>query len=237
MKKEQMSLIFVCLKILKMNEEQIKILVDQAVDKKLVSLIENFSFFVPVGTILAYGRLAPPKGFLACNGASYNKNEYDKLYRIIGYTFGGDISGEFRVPDLRTKFLRGTNELPPLRNQETVRSTEYAIFPERSAREILYPRNGDEGENIGHVIGTYQKDAVREHSHKPLGNIGNFWGIPGNMDTDGIGAFVNDPDNGHRGAADVKTGGIVDAALGVNTSPDSTETRPVNVLVQFIIKY
>ena len=38
-------------------------------------------------------------GFVECNGASLNKNDYDQLYNLFGTTFGGS-GDEFNVPNI-----------------------------------------------------------------------------------------------------------------------------------------
>jgi microcystin-dependent protein len=48
-----------------------------------------------------------PKGYLLCNGRTLNRNAYPKLFKAIQYTHGG--SGDnFRIPDLRERFIVGS---------------------------------------------------------------------------------------------------------------------------------
>lgn len=70
---------------------------------------------VPVGTVISYiVSKTPPKGYLACDGKSYNISDYPKLAETIKnglgtyHYFGGDGTKTFAVPDLRGEFLRGT---------------------------------------------------------------------------------------------------------------------------------
>jgi len=76
------------------------------------------SLKVPVGTVGAYGgdiagaRLAElrDEGWLLCDGQGYPpRDEYVELYGVIGYLFGVDGRENFRVPDLRGVFIRGTD--------------------------------------------------------------------------------------------------------------------------------
>ena len=62
----------------------------------------------PVGSIVAYTVNASPTGWLVCDGTSVSKETYNKLYEVIGNTFGG-IPTElfFNLPDYRGAFLRG----------------------------------------------------------------------------------------------------------------------------------
>lgn len=62
---------------------------------------------VPTGSVIPYCGTSNPAGWFICNGATYNKIIYDKLFSAIGYTFGG--SGEFfAVPDLRGRVVVGS---------------------------------------------------------------------------------------------------------------------------------
>ena len=60
----------------------------------------------PVGEIIATGSLTAPVGFLYCNGASVSTSQYQDLFNVIGYTYGGS-GGNFNLPDLRGVFPRG----------------------------------------------------------------------------------------------------------------------------------
>jgi microcystin-dependent protein len=60
------------------------------------------------GSIIMWGGNSTnvPKGYVLCNGATLNKNTYSKLFKAIGYQWGG--SGDnFRIPDLRDRFIVG----------------------------------------------------------------------------------------------------------------------------------
>jgi microcystin-dependent protein len=58
---------------------------------------------MPAGSILPYGGSVArdaPKGWLLCDGASYDKDKYRDLYHAIGTYYGGDANN-FKVPDLQ----------------------------------------------------------------------------------------------------------------------------------------
>jgi microcystin-dependent protein len=59
---------------------------------------------VPCGVIipLSYEALTIPEGFLLCDGSSYTTTNYQNLFALIGYTYGGSGS-TFNIPDLRDK--------------------------------------------------------------------------------------------------------------------------------------
>lgn len=62
----------------------------------------------PVGTIIPFGSVTPPQGFLYCDGSAVSRAQYSKLFTTIGTSYGsGDGSTTFNLPDLRGVFLRG----------------------------------------------------------------------------------------------------------------------------------
>ena len=69
----------------------------------------------PTGTILAFTGLSvnnpnPPDGYLWCDGASYNKIQYSRLFNVIQNIYGGTILDQsFNVPNLSKKFLLGSD--------------------------------------------------------------------------------------------------------------------------------
>lgn len=57
---------------------------------------------LPVGTIVPFGAISIPSGWLECNGAAVSRATYADLFASIGTTYGaGDGSTTFNVPDLR----------------------------------------------------------------------------------------------------------------------------------------
>ncbi len=47
-------------------------------------------------------------GWLPCDGTAYSKSDYPDLFGVIGYSHGGS-GGNFSVPNLTDRFVRGTN--------------------------------------------------------------------------------------------------------------------------------
>lgn len=109
---------------------------------------------VPPGTIVAFASEAnpPPDGWVYCNGQQLDgsKPEFAALFAAIGEIWGeanDGIGGKFNVPDLRGRFLRGTDD-------GTNRD------PDASNREASLP-----GGNKGSHVGTVQSDALGKHDH------------------------------------------------------------------------
>lgn len=64
---------------------------------------------VPTGTILAFGGVTAPNGFLICNGSAVSRTTYANLFAVIGTRYGaGNGSTTFNVPNLNNgSFPRG----------------------------------------------------------------------------------------------------------------------------------
>lgn len=58
----------------------------------------------PIGSIIPFGGITAPDGFLLCQGQAVSRTTYAELFAVIGTSFGnGDGSTTFNVPDLRGK--------------------------------------------------------------------------------------------------------------------------------------
>lgn len=65
-----------------------------------------------LGEIRAFPYAKIPEGWLACNGAILQIQQYAALNSLLGTTYGGDGKTTFALPDLRgrTGVGRGTNK-------------------------------------------------------------------------------------------------------------------------------
>lgn len=94
--------------------------------------------FVPSGTILPFGGVTAPAGWLLCDGSAISRTTYANLYSAIGVVWGsGDGSSTFHLPDLRGRFIRG-------------RDGGAARDPDRTARTAANT-GGNTGDNVGSV--------------------------------------------------------------------------------------
>lgn len=64
---------------------------------------------VPTGTILAFGGVTAPRGFLICDGSAVSRTNYANLFAVIGTRYGaGNGSTTFNLPKLNDgSFVRG----------------------------------------------------------------------------------------------------------------------------------
>lgn len=165
-----------------------------------VALTAHVDF--PPGVIMPFAGPADkiPAGWMLCNGDSLNKADYPELFSVIGTNWGEPTPSSFSLPDLRGVFLRGVSG----------ESDDLFSDPDKATR---IARNS--GGNTGPVVGSYQSDEFRSHTHSnKTAFIVN--GAAGRYSGGDWGAFSQDP--------------------AINSS-GGNETRPVNAYVNYIIKY
>ena len=165
---------------------------------------------IPAGMIMAYGAAAAPTGFLLCNGTAVSRATYAALFAIIGTNFGsGDGSTTFNVPDFRGRFLRGVDG-------------GAGRDPNRATRTVMNT-GGSTGDNVGSV----QLDALQNMT----GNVGGLSNLGGTFS----GVFATGSSySGNGQNSQLNYSASFDASRVARTS---TETRPTNANVNYIIKF
>lgn len=74
---------------------------------KIDTAIANLSI-VPVGSIVPYAANTPPGGWLVCDGAAVNREDYTELFAVINTKYGsGDGSKTFNLPNFIGKTFWG----------------------------------------------------------------------------------------------------------------------------------
>lgn len=185
---------------------------------------------IPVGAIIPFGGpiSAIPDGFLLCNGAEINRNDFSELFAVIDEYWGnGNGTTTFNLPTTQGVLLRG-------------QANGSANDPDRNSRTgLLGAPNGDN-------VGSFQNYRVESHRHlyrfrsSPVaGYVNGLTTATGNgYNTGAYGPMLfsnanpiayafngNVNNNNSRGAQ----------AYTFNTG--SSQTVGVNVSVNFIIKY
>ncbi len=161
-----------------------------------------------VGTISAYGGNTAPTGWLLCDGTAVSQTTYADLYTVIGCNFGCS-GGNFNLPDLRGRFLRG-------------RDGSAGRDPDSGARTAM-STGGNTADNVGSV----QVDAFQGHWHE-------FYIYPNDGAPSTTGNDVRDAISSANPQNHVRN----PTSDGINGTPRTTsETRPVNAYVNFMIKY
>jgi len=169
----------------------------------------------PAGAIMAFAGTSVPTGWLACQGQAVSQTTYAALYAAIGATWntGGEGAGNFRLPDLRGMFLRGTGT----------------------------NATGSSSGAAGPSVGAYSADAFQGHYHS-VTDPGHNHTIPfdtGGLGSGGVSAPYNNAGISVFNTGSKVTGLTVTAPSndGTNGVPRTgTETKPKNYGVLYIIK-
>lgn len=153
----------------------------------------------PVGHIMSYMGVNPPKHYLACDGTEYNITDCPYLTQFIinefgtvNY-FGGDGINTFAVPDLRGEFLRGsgTNSHTSQGNGGTVGEhqdgTEFPSIVQAANRGslVVSQRESTENakqENVDFEFGRngYRTLSLNGYITSVLSNFGGYTSRPTN---------------------------------------------------------
>ena len=161
---------------------------------------------LPPGMIAPYSGDTDPQEWLLCDGREINRTTYARLYAAVGDRFG-DGNGTT------------TFNIPDGRGR-FLRGKDHALArdPDAGSRTAM-AGGGATGDNVGSV----QDDAMLEHTH-----IINGQSLQSTSDTgDGINGFIS---------GGSKSDGGADEAFTNNNAGSSTETRPKNFYVNYIIK-
>ena len=71
----------------------------------------SFVAFMPAGVILPFAGATAPSGYLLCDGSSLLRADYSGLFAVIGTAYGAVDGTHFNLPDMRGKFMRGTDNM------------------------------------------------------------------------------------------------------------------------------
>ena len=167
----------------------------------------------PAGIVMAFAGTTAPAGFLTCDGSVVSQSTYASLYAAIGavWNTGGEGVGNFRLPDLRGAFIRGsgTSSLDPSspRSVGTFQAEAYL--------------------NHNHTASSSVSDPGHAHSYtaggtSPLAYQAGF--------TAGSNSNPSGQTTGGSG-----TGISVSTSVATSTT-GGTETRPDNYALLYIIK-
>ncbi len=163
-----------------------------------------------VGEIRTLGHNQIPDGWLKCDGKSYLGSDYPALFKALGSGFkrAWGYGDNGYLISFRVPDLRGMF----LRGVSDDFAQEGVMRdPDSQSRGYIYP-----GGASGNAVGSYQNSEVESHSH----------------DVTSIQCYPNDY-WGYQ-VASQNAGGVNQNI--VRSHGGSSETRPINAYVQFIIK-
>lgn len=178
--------------------------------------------WLPVGVVLAFAGLidAAPTGhrtnieawgWMACDGRKLETGAYPELYAVLGCLYGGEeaeFPSFFYLPDYRGYFQRGV--------------AANAQVDKGWGERCKNPGPGSTGSDNG--LGSVQGGMVQMHEHQ-------YENYPGSGAAPGQTGMVNPTTPEHP----FTTGLYTDSSGAKSLS--GTETRPVNIAVNYIIKY
>jgi phage-related tail fiber protein len=173
----------------------------------------------PPGTVVAFAGPVVPGGWLLCDGTAVSRTTYANLFSAIGTVSGsGDGASTFNLPDYRGRFLRGVDG-GAMRD------------PDRATRTAAA-----NGGNVGDVVGSVQPDSFQGWMPQIRTRVG-LTAASLAADAD----YVLYSASAMSGVAPspifrADTYGFLPFAS-YGTPRVSSETRPQNVDVSYVIKY
>jgi microcystin-dependent protein len=194
------------------------ILATQAITRSMIEEAQR----IPIGVIEAFGGTTAPTGWLICDGSQVSRTTYADLYAVIGNNFGsGNGTTTFHLPDLRGRFVRG-------------RANGQTTDPDRAGRTAL-----NSGGNTGDNVGSAQAYATARPSNAFV--TGNESANHTHPQTEARGAtggsFLAATQVATTAGNNVSTGIQSSNHTHTVTSGGDNETRPINVYVNYIIKF
>jgi len=118
---------------------------------------------VSIGSVIPFGGSSAPTGFLACDGAYLDRTVYADLFSAIGTTWGTTTGDNFRLPDLRNRFIRGSNNTTGVYQSEATRELNFRTQNSTAGIEFRFGQTtlvwwggGNQGTRtiIGHPLNT-----------------------------------------------------------------------------------
>lgn len=184
----------------------------------------------PSGSIVGYGGVSAPTGWLLCDGSSVLRATYPDLFTAIGTAYGTADGTHFNIPDFRGRFLRGTDN-------------GSGRDPDAGSRTAM-----NTGGNTGDNVGSIESSGIISHTHTQNSHNHTQDGHTHNINSgSNLGATealdssqgVVIPRLGTTGATVQVTSSVIatnQATTAVNQSTGGSETRPINAYVNYIIK-
>lgn len=182
-----------------------------------ITEINTKEIFAITGSIMFFARYSPPDGWLACDGSSVSRSDYNELFNYIGTKFGsGDGSSTFHLPNLNGMFIRGYDNGRGLDNNRAMGSiVEYSL-----------------GNGALYVEQEMQNSMITQHKHWVSGapvDDRNWSGTGGTSQEHGVAA------DGYGGTDDPNSS--VGRYNGYSGSTSFDKTVPVNAALLACIKY
>lgn len=168
----------------------------------------------PPGAITMFGGTSAPTGWFICDGSAVSRTTYSDLFAAIGTNYGvGDTTTTFNLPDFRGIFPRGVDN-------------GAGNDPNSGTRSAV--NGGNSGDNVGSLqtaatgqYGIGLSDPGHNHTER-------YFGAGGGGSSPALAGTSIIPTNFGIATASSSTG--------ISLSGFGSETRPINLYVNFIIK-
>lgn len=211
----------------------------------------------PVGAVMPYAGLKPPKGWLLCDGSEVRRVDYPALFAVIGYTYGNPqlpydpitnpngLRGyeTFRLPDLRGRFALGADNMnnnisvPSASNitqsiQTVGEKANRVTDPRAEIDTSIEPTSLTVEERIGagQESTTLTVNNLPDHEHDLKGSNGGRYGVYSDNLLSDVGSLPTKGLGGTDG-----TGTLWRTSGGILTQPEGGPfSQPVNLLNPFL---
>jgi microcystin-dependent protein len=129
-----------------------------------------YNNMLPVGSVIAFGGVFAPTGYLLCDGSFYSQTTYAALFAVISTYFSSGRTvqppaGQFAVPDLRQNYISGVGT------------------QSNHSHDIAY--------GVNRNVGSFSKSSIQNHRHTIIVHDGTVGIAQGNLSNTNIG---NDAD-------------------------------------------
>jgi hypothetical protein len=202
---------------------------------------QNTQSPIRAGTIQAYAGSSTPAGWLVCDGSAVNQADYPQLFAAIGTTwntctnpltgsaYAAPSAGQFRIPDLRSAFLRGAGGGA---NAAGVTTSLGGYQADATAKNGLTASASSSSVSGSINSSTHSHTSTWQYATGGGASYANNYIPPHN--NSGSGAF-GDVGTGTSGSH-THTFSLTAAAQTITVGAGDAETRPDNVGVTYIIK-
>jgi microcystin-dependent protein len=212
------------------------------------------------GEIRPYAGTTPPSGWRLCNGESLLISNYPGLYDVIGTSFGSADATHFNLPDFQGRFLRGAdngaNNDPDAGNRSTSATggnsgNNVGSFQKGGTK--IYTTFTDDNVTASSSAISVTTATAGSHNHNGDNNLAAVesrdagcgtggYGQIDNVNTDsslnaGTFSCFDDGEVAHTHTLLSFSESIFKGTSTISAGKGANETRPVNVAVNFIIKY
>lgn len=206
-------------------------------------MLRSLANIIPPGTIILYADDDIPYNYLKCNGAEYDKSDYQQLFNVIGYRYSPYSSGnKFYVPDLRGLFVRCVDSSSSVGDtqQDEIGSHSHSASSQDAGS---HSHGMDQAGSHSHTM-----EQAGDHHHDfeqgSAESFGEYNGLPSggqggaqtSYETDNNGQHTHSIDSAGQHTHSIESAGSHSHTITVGSTGGS-ETRPKNMALHYIIKF